>query len=162
MSPYRLQFTFYRLARTIRCGISHSAYAKLLLTVGHKDWVQPIKRLLAVKGWTQGDLAEHAKIRPTTLSAAMNGRPPRMQTMEAIAAAFGVPLWALFVNEHQAALLTKHQVAETALAREEEITARVEQKIMARIANMVREETASELAGPKPLEAPPVKKKKRA
>jgi hypothetical protein len=109
MSPYRLQFTFYRLARTIRCGISHSAYAKLLLTVGHKDWVQPIKRLLAVKGWTQGDLAEHAKIRPTTLSAAMNGRPPRMQTMEA-----------------------------------------------------VREETASELAGPKPLEAPPVKKKKRA
>lgn len=127
--------------------------------MAEKDWIQPIRRLLTAKHWTQDELAEKAKIRPTTLSAAMNGRSPRMKTMEAIAKAFGVPLWSLFVTEHQAELLNRHEVAQSALAQEEEITARVEKKLMERWAAIVREETAAELAGPKPVPQPAQSKK---
>lgn len=123
----------------------------------------PIRRLLFTKGWTQGELAEKAKIRPTTLSEALNGRSPRMDTLEKAAAALDVPLWALFVDERQYELLTKQRMADENVTREAEITDRVERKVMERIAGIVREETAAELTGPKPVEVvPPVQKRKRA
>lgn len=130
-----------------------------------KPWVEPIRRLMVAKRWNQGQLAEKADIRPSTLSEVMNGRSPRMDTMEAIAAALEAPLWALYVDARQYDVLTRQQVADEALSREAEITDRVERRIMERLAAIVRSETSAELtAGPQLIapQAPEDKKSRRA
>lgn len=136
---YRFSRNQSRFVGNINSGISVFRYGRLSQTVpdDQKPWVAPIRRLLAAKGWTQGELAIEAKLRPSTLSEALNGRRPRMDTMEKIAAAFGVPLWALFVDERQAALLNKQEEADTDVARVASLADRVATLVMEKFAPAV-------------------------
>lgn len=97
----------------------------------------PIRRLLTAKGWSQGELAKRAKIRPSTLSEAMNGRSPRMDTFESIAAAFDVPLFELFITDEQSALLRQAAQNHAQLVKQEELATLVIRQLAPAVAQAV-------------------------
>jgi transcriptional regulator with XRE-family HTH domain len=124
--------------------------------MGKPFWADTVRRLWEAKGWTQGELAEHAGIRGNTLSDAVNGKTsPRLETLVAMATALGVPLWRFFVDERQADLLARQVVTDEALTKESEIATRVQQAVMGKLAELVKEATAEITTG-QPI-AQPVK-----
>lgn len=144
----------YRFSAIIPSCIILNRYVTLQSTLAEPVWVSAIRNLRNAKGMTQGELAEAARIRPNTLSEALNEKTsPRLETLEAVACALGVPVWRLFVDERQAMLLEQQEAADHATSRQADIAARVEQRIMSRLAELVREETAAEMATPTPRPA---------
>ncbi len=140
MTQYRFPWFLYRSTVNIPTCISTNRYSRLPGDVD-KAWVEPIRRLRTSKGWSQGELASQAGVRANTLSEALNSRSPRMDTLEKVAAALGVPLWALFVDERQFALLMQQRTADDSLAREQDISARVEAQVIERLSAMIKQAT---------------------
>lgn len=160
---YRLPRRFYRLDAKILTGISDCRYDTVSRPVGmtdeQKPWATPIRRLMSARGWTQGDLAERAKVRENTLSETLNGRSPRMDTMERIAIALDVPLWALFVSEEQYALLCHADQTKQQLVKQEEL----EDRILRRLAPIIASEIAAATTTTVPVTpAIPEKRQRRA
>lgn len=141
MTQYRFPWFLYRSIDNIPTCIPLYRYSRLPGDVD-KSWVEPIRRLRTSKGWSQGELASQAGVRPNTLSEALNSRSPRMDTLEKVATALGVPLWALFVDERQYALLMQQQSADDSLRREQDISARVEQLVVERLSAMIKQATS--------------------
>jgi transcriptional regulator with XRE-family HTH domain len=137
-----LPWILYRSNGNILSGISPKRYARVSELV-QKPWVQPIRRLLLAKGWTQGELADKAGMRPNTLSEAMNGRSPRMDTLEQIAAAFDVPLFELFVSEEQSTLLRQASQNQRQLVQQEDLATKVIQQLGPIVAQLVAAATGS-------------------
>lgn len=70
-----------------------------------KPWEEPIRRLMAAKGWTQTRLSQESGIRKNTVNEAIHGGNPTMKTLQGLADAFGVPVYELFVSADQSAAL---------------------------------------------------------
>lgn len=114
----------YRFPEIIPTGISELRYGRLApFPMGDPSiWASAIRRLMAAKGFKSAadlirDAAERGiKLRPNTLSDAMkvNGKP-RMDTLQNVAAALGVPLWALYCSEREYAAFS-HANEQTAAA----------------------------------------------
>jgi transcriptional regulator with XRE-family HTH domain len=136
MNQYRLPWTVYRFNANIRTGITDKRYGRVPCIVD-KPWILPIRRLMAAQGLTQGELAKKAKIRPNTLSEAMNGRSPRMDTLECVAAALNVPLYELFVSEEQSSLLKQAAQSHQNLVRQEELATLVIRQLAPQVAQAV-------------------------
>lgn len=151
MGQSHLPWFVYRLNGNILTGITDKRYARVSGLV-QKPWVQPIRRLLLLRGWTQGELADKAGLRPNTLSEAMNGRSPRMETLEHIAGAFDVPLYELFVTEEQSTLLRNAAHNQQQLVKQEELTTMV----IRQLAPAVAEAVAAAVAGPRQTVDAPV------
>lgn len=145
---YRLPWFVYRLNGSIPTGISIKRYARVSDVDSVKPWEGPIRRLMAARNWTQAELADHAQLRPNTLSEALNGRSPRMETMEKIAAAFQVPLWSLFVSEEQAALLKQSEESQQRLAKQEDLAALVIRELAPAVASAIAKVTQGSAALP--------------
>ena len=72
-----------------------------------------MRTLCQRRGWSQNDLAIQGKVRPNTLSSTLLGRTsPRLDTLEKLASALGVPLWRFFVTDDQASRLAEKSTAE--------------------------------------------------
>lgn len=58
-----------------------------------------VKRLRLAKGWSQVQLARKAGVAQTAISyiEKPDGKSPSMETLESVAAAFGIPYWALSI-----------------------------------------------------------------
>ena len=149
----RLFGRLYRFSVTIPTGISDKRYGRVHASV-EKPWVAPIRRLLAAKDWSQGQLAKKAGVRPNTLSEAMNGRSPRMETLEQVAQAFGVPLYELFLTDEQSLLLKQSAQHQQHLARQEDLAALVIQKLTPVITSAVQEITGQSSTGATDAAAP--------
>ena len=104
----------YRYQRDIPVGISLFRYGRVLpfLMNGTTIWAAAIKRLMASKGFDSAaalirSAAErHIKLRPNTVSDAVNKPRPRMDTLQKMADALDVPLWALYCSESEYAAFT--------------------------------------------------------
>lgn len=160
---YRFPVVLYRSAGIINTGISLKRYATVgFVAESEPVWAEPIRRLRQQRGWSQGELADKAGIRPNTLSEAINGRSPRMDTMQAVADALGVPLWSLFVDGRQYDLLTKQQEADQAVSRLAEEKARLKAELLAEMAGTL-DRLMERPAAPALVEPPAsVKLKRRA
>lgn len=139
-----------RFGRNIPTGITLDRYGRLgaLERMARPSWAEAVKRLHEAKGLSQGDLAEKAGVRGNTLSDALAGKTsPRLETLEAIAAALEVPMWRLFVADRQADLLQRQEMTDAALHREADIAARVEQIVMSKMALLVKDTTKEVTSG---------------
>src|SRR5690349_22356836 len=109
----------YRFSANILDLYTANRYGIVTAHVTEAVWIAAIRVLRVAKGMSQGQLAEAAGIRPNTLSEALNERTsPRLETLEAIAKALGVPMWRLFVDDRQAVLLEQQQAADVATTRQ--------------------------------------------
>lgn len=97
----------YRFGDNMRTGISVDRYARMLSVYMERLWVAAIRRLMAAKGWKQQDLARESGVRPNTISDALGGTDPRIDTLSALAKALDVPLWALFCTGHEHAIFSE-------------------------------------------------------
>ena len=131
--------------------ISVNRYATLPLAMGSEPiWVANVRILRTAKDWTQGDLASKAGVMPNTLSAALNGKTsPNLSTLEKLIGpkALNVPLWRLFVDDRQAAILEQQAAADASVTREDDIAARVQQRLVSQYAEQVKAALDAELKG---------------
>lgn len=147
--PFRLGGSFYRFTENIPTGISVDRYARLRFTVA--DWRHNVRRIMAGKDMTQGDLATAARVRPNTLSDALSGKTdPGIGTVQKIAQGLDVPLWALFCNEHDYALFSASLKRTEA---EHDRAAAIKAEVQAQLAPMV-DAIIAKIAGPEPAAKP--------
>jgi transcriptional regulator with XRE-family HTH domain len=151
---YRIE-SAKRFGGNMKICITLKRYGRIATYVMSKPlWAVTVRRLREAKEWSQGELAEKASVRGNTLSDALNGKTsPRLETLEAVAAALGVPFWRLFVDDRQADLLLRQDASDKAMANESEIAARIEQRVMVKLAHHVKEATREEVSG-QPLAEP--------
>ena len=73
-------------------------------------WGEAIALLLAERGWTQGQLAEKASLRPNTLTNLIrHGRDSDTATLSRIAAALKVDIAELFLSREQIDILRAYR-----------------------------------------------------
>lgn len=129
-TSYRKTPFHYRYTENIIPFISEKRYGRLSPTLMEPVWIAAIRRLMASKGWNQQELCKAARMRPNTVSDALNGTDPRISTLTKIAAGLGVPMWALFTDEAEYGIVKQQMdqaVSESADAkRQRELRAIVE------------------------------------
>lgn len=160
---YRNMARLYRFPENIPTGISELRYARLcpFLMSDPTIWASAIRRLMAAKGFkSAADLIRDAadrgiKLRPNTLSDAMkvNGKP-RMDTLQNVAAALGVPLWALYCSEREYAAFTAANEQTAAALNAQQSAEEMRRELLAELAPIVDAAVAKLRGTPQPAPVP--------
>ena len=158
---YRSSAILYRFPELIPICISVNRYATVDLRDMERPWVPAIRRLMAAKEWSQKQLCDHSGVRPNTLSDLLAGTSSRIETFTALAKALGVPMWALFCDEHEYALFTASaRQDDAAQLRRDEVRAAVQAEFAPLMETVIAKLSGEPL--PTPTRPVAVKTRKRA
>ena len=105
-------------------------------------WGYAIQRLLGDRGWTQKQLSDAAHLRPNTLTNIIrHARHTDTETLSKIAAAFGVDIAELFLNQEQIDVLAVYR-----RDRVDRVAERVISELTPTVRRVVREDIERTLA----------------